>query len=114
MAITMTVLRLLKKLSTINKMTLSMKRLIWVVCCSALHGSFRIHELLAREELNFDPTSTLQGKDLRKFKVNIEGKMEDLIAVYLKNPKEDQLRIGVNIELFSTTTLTCPIGAWTK
>ena len=88
LAMTMPIMNLLKKLLTKSKMELSKKRLVWAICCLALHGSFRIHELLAREELQFDPTSALLGKDVRKLKVKIE--------------------------LISTGTLTCPVAAWEK
>ena len=114
LAMTMPIMNLLKKLLTKSKMELSKKRLVWAICCLALHGSFRIHELLAREELQFDPTSALLGKDVRKLKVKIEGSNEDLLVCHLKNPKEDKLKAGVNIELISTGTLTCPVAAWEK
>ena len=114
LAMTMPIMKLLKKLLTKSNMVLSTKRLIWAICCLALHGSFRIHELLAREELKFDPTSALLGKDVSKLKVKIEGSMEDLLVCHLKNHKEDKLRAGVNIELISTGTLTCPVAAWEK
>ena len=32
----------------------------------------------------------------------------------MKSPKEDALKLGVNIEIFGTGTLTCPINAWHK
>ena len=34
--------------------------------------------------------------------------------VHLKSPKEEAIRKGVNVELFSTDTLTCPVSAWKK
>ena len=114
LAMTIPVMRLLKKLLVMSKMPLSKKRLIWAISTIAFHGSFRIHELLSRDTLSFDPTTTLLGKDLRVMKVKIEGKSEDILAVHLKNPKEDKLGMGVNVELFSTGTFTCPVDAWTK
>ena len=79
-----------------------------------LHFAYRIHELLSRDELTFDPTTTLLGKDIRLMKIKIDGVVEDVLAVHLKNPKEDKLKLGVNIELFSTRTFTCPVDAWSK
>ena len=40
------VMRLLKRLLTNSNLPISKKRLLWVVCCLAFHGSFRIHEIL--------------------------------------------------------------------
>ena len=110
---TIPVMRLLKKKLTMSKMPLSDKRLLWAVCCIALHGSFRIHELLSRNEMAFDPI-TLLGKDLRKLQIKLEGKLEDVMVIHLKHPKEDSLGKGVNIELFSTNTVTCPVDAFVK
>ena len=47
LAMTIPVMRLMKKLLVMSKMPLSKKRLIWAVSCIAFHGSFRIHELLS-------------------------------------------------------------------
>ena len=112
--VTIPIMRLIKKKLTLSKMDLSKKRLLWAVSCIALHGSFRIHELLAKEELLFDPSTTLLGKDLRKLSIKIDGKLEELIVLHLENPKEDKLKKGVNVELFSTGTVTCPIAAFNK
>ena len=57
--VTIPVMRLIRKLLVMNKMEFSKKRLIWAICCIAFHGSFRIHELLSKDGLSFDPTTTL-------------------------------------------------------
>ena len=111
---TIPMMKLLKCLLTKSKMPISKKRLLWAISCIALHGSFRIHELLSRQEGAFDPTITLLGGDVRLVKTQIEGQSETILAIHLKCPKEDKLRLGVNIELFSTGTITCPVAAWTK
>ena len=90
------------------------RRMLWVVCCLAFHGSFRIHELLSRCSSSFDPTSTLLGCDVRLHKVKVEGDLEEVLVVHLKCPKEDRLRKGVMVELFSTGTFSCPVSAWKK
>ena len=64
--------------------------------------------------MSFDPTTVLLGKDIRLMKVKIDGVLEDVLAIHVKNPKEDKLRMGVNIELFSTGTFICPVDAWGK
>ena len=80
----------------------------------AYHGSFRIHELLSREEGSFDPTTTLLGRDVRLVQATVGGEKEDILIIHLKNPKEDKLHRGVNIEFFATGTFSCPIEAWKK
>ena len=67
LAMTMPVMKLLKALITASEWALSKKRLVWAICCMAFHGSFRIHELLSREALAFDPMTTLLGCDIREF-----------------------------------------------
>ena len=105
------IMELVKKLLTLSILPLEMKRLVWVISCLAFHGSFRIHELLSREEQSYDPTSTLLGKDVRLVKTKIDGNLEELLIVHLKSPKEDSLKMGVNVELFATGTITCPVEA---
>ena len=114
LAMTFPVMKLLKKLLTSSKFGLEKKCMLWLVSCIAFHGSMRIHELLSRNELTFDPTTTLLGRDVRLVKTKVDGKNEEIMIIHLKSPKEDALKLGVNVELFSTGTLTCPIEAWHK
>jgi hypothetical protein len=114
LAMTVQVMRLLKALMTSSNMVLEKKRELWVVCCMAFHGSFRIGELLSRNEGSFDPTTTLLGCNVRHMKVVVEGVLEEILVVHLKAPKEDRLCQGVNVELFSTGTFSCPVAAWVK
>ena len=44
----------------------------------------------------------------------VEGKQEEILMIFLRSPKEDRLRAGVRVELFSTGTFSCPVSAWTK
>ena len=111
---TLPVMKLLKNLLTNSNMGMSKKRQLWAIACLAFHGSFRIHELLSRCEGTFDPTTTLLGADVRLVNTKVSGTAEKVLIIHLKCPKEDKLRLGVNVELFSTGTLTCPITAWTK
>jgi hypothetical protein len=39
---------------------------VWTVCCTGFFSSARMGELLAREELSFDPSSTLTWADIRQ------------------------------------------------
>ena len=90
------------------------KILIWAVCCLAFHGSFRIHELLSRHEESFDLSTTLLGNNVRHVKTSVGGSIEEFLIIHLKCPKEQQLGKGVNVELFSTGTFSCPVNAWVK
>ena len=47
-------------------------------------------------------------------KTIFDGKEEELLVVHLKSPKEDALKLGVNVEIFGTGTFTCPVDAWHK
>ena len=114
MAMTVPMMTLLKKLLSMTNWPLEKKRLYWAVSSIAFHGSFRVHELLSRQEESFDPSSTLLGKDVRLAKVRVEGREEEVLIIHLKAPKEDRLSSGINIELFATGTSLCPVKAWKK
>ena len=88
--------------------------MIWAVACLAFHGSFRIHELLSKKVQTFDPTTTLLGNDVRLVKTKIDGALEEILVIHLKSPKEERLGGGINVELFSTGTFSCPVSAWKK
>ena len=114
LAMTLPVMKLLKALLVKTRMAHDTRRMIWTVCCMAFHGSFRIHELLSRNEDSFDPTTTLLGCDIKKLCIDVQGIKEDLLMIHLKAPKEDKLKKGVKVELFSTGTFACPLNAWIK
>ena len=114
LAMTLTVMDLLKHLITASSMAHEEKRLLWVVCCLAFYGSFRIHELLSREGAFFDPTCTLMGSGVKLVVKEVAGVREEILMVHLKSLKEDRLGKGVTVELFSTGTSSCPVDAWRK
>ena len=114
LAMTNNVMRLLKLSIKRSAFALERKRLIWAVSCKAYRGSFRIHELLSRKVSEYDPSNTLLGCDVSLQTAEIEGVVETYLMVHLKSPKEDKLRKGVNVELFRTGTLTCPVDAYLK
>ena len=114
LAMTLPILRLLKCLLSNSQMSLVDRRMFWVVCCLAFHGSFRIHELLSRSVGSFDETSTLLGRDVRLMNTSIDGVKEEFLIIHLKSPKEASLKGGVNVELFTTGDFSCPVSAWKK
>ena len=90
------------------------KRLVWAVCCLAFNGSFRVHELLSRENRSFDPTSTLLKRDV-KVSSCLDGNVScEVLEVYLKSPKEARLSDGVMVDLFATSSFFCPVVAYKK
>ena len=93
---------------------LQKKRLVWAVVTMAFSGSFRIHELLSREEKKFDPSSTLLAKNVSSEVVKDGRRWEKVIKVYLKNPKERRLKMGLAIDVFPTDSYICPVRAFEK
>ena len=70
--------------------------------------------MLSRNKTTFDPNTTLLGSDVRLVQTRIEGKEEEVLIVHLKSPKEEVISAGVNVELFGTGTISCPVAAWKK
>ena len=95
LAMTLTVMKLLKHFLAVSSLCLEEKRLLWVVSCMAFHGSFRIHELLSREAEQYDSTTTLLGSGVRQLVVKVGGDSEEILSVRLKSPKEDRRGEGV-------------------
>ena len=92
----------------------SKKRMVWMVCCLCFSGSFRIHEILARDQMSFDSTTCLLGVDLTVDKMDDNGDDIGIIKVHLKSPKEQRLKKGITLELFETGTRICPVAAYRK
>ena len=109
-AVTIPILKLIKKNLLKSEFAENRKNLIWSTATLAFSGGFRIHELLSRERLTFDPTSTLLGKDL----ILNENDKHPHFQILLKTQKTD--RIGKNqiVEVFGTDNFFCPIRAYKK
>ena len=109
-AVTIPILKLLKKNLVKSDFAKERKFLIWSVATLAFSGGFRIHELLSRERLSFDPTCTLLGKDI----VLDEKDRNPHLQILLKTQKSD--RVGKNevVEVFGTDNFFCPIKAYKK
>ena len=114
MAVTTSVLKLIKHELKKKNWTLSKKRLMWAICLVAFHGSFRIHEILARLSLEYDETSTLMGKDIKVEKWVENGVETKVLKIWLKSPKETRKGQGVMIEVFETKSEFCPVAAYLK
>ena len=115
LAVTTSVLKLIKhELKKKKSWPIAKKRLIWSICLTAFHGSFRIHELLSKGPEKFDPTSTLQGKDIKVENWVENGKTLKVLKVWLKSPKELRKGHGVMVEVFETKSEFCPVAAFEK
>ena len=101
---------MLKKNLAKSSLEKERKFLIWSVATLAFCGGFRIHELLSRERLSFDPTCTLLNKDI----VLNEKDKNPHLQILLKTQKSD--RVGKNevVEVFATDNFFCPIKAYKK
>ena len=85
-AVTIPILKLIKKNLKKSNLSLIRKTLIWAVSTLAFTGGFRIHELLAREKQSFDPFVTLLGKD---FNLKENDKYRH-VQILLKTQKTDR------------------------
>ena len=93
------------------------KRLIWLVAMWCWSGAFRIHEILAKDPISFDPTSTLLSSDVSLSIVEVRGTVHEVVKVFLRHPKEERLSAGVTIDLFKITgeaSWLCPVRAHMK
>ena len=111
---TVNLMKLLKKRLLKVKWELEEKRLFWAVATMAWSGSFRIHELLSKEEVKFDPQTTLMWENLKEGTVVIKKEKLDLIQVHVKSPKIDRIGAGDKIEVFELKNFMCPVKAFKK
>ena len=110
--VTLSVLELIRHELKKESWSVEKKRLILTVCCMAFFGSFRIHELLAKEKMEFDQQTTLLGNNLTI--ENWKEKDSKVMKIWLKSPKELRKGSGVMVEIFSTNNHLCPIRAYEK
>ena len=114
LCMTITKMELLKCQITMSNMTLSKKRLMWLVSTLCFNGSFRIHEICSREKNTFDPTACLLMSDIKLEKMKESDSTLRVLKVHLRNPKEQKLVQGVTVELFETGNFLCPVNAFLK
>lgn len=90
------------------------KLLTWAVATAAFHGSFRIHEILARETRTFDPDFTLLGRDVQLSAGTSDAGGRRRLSFSLKSPKEDRTGKTVKVDVYETFGTTCPVKAFCK
>lgn len=111
--VTMEIMQMIKEELLKCRWDLRKKRLVWAVAALAFSGSFRVHELLSRQAQYYDPTSTLLVKDITCQIVPEQGGAK-VLQVFLKSPKERRLKLGIQVDLFSTGSYICPVDAYLK
>ena len=110
--VTLAVMKLLKGALRTSSLEVGEKISIWAISCLAFSGSFRIHELLCKEEGKFDPGFTLLDRDVKI--TRDEGENKEVIILYLKWPKEDKAGKGAVVEVLESGNEVCPVKALKK
>lgn len=113
--VTPEILKTIKTSLMTSSLPRSKKRMIWLCAAFCWAGAFRIHEILARNTDEFDPTSTLLYGDVKEVNVKVKGEDHKVLRVHIKHPKEERLSAGVIIDLFEVKEVgrwLCPVRAW--
>ena len=110
-AVTVPVMKLLKRRIQKMEWSESRKRLVWAVCCICWNGSFRIHEILSKKRNEYDPLLTLLEKDVKLKQFDVQGLGEWVLSIHLKTQKQLRIGNGTNIEIFENGSFMCPIKA---
>ena len=113
--VTLTVMELLKEMLRNANMTNEEKLLVWAVSTIAFHGSFRIHEILSKNESEYDPDFTLMEDDFyRKESLNNENLTKTMLVFAIKSPKENRNGNLTMVDVHETRGPTCPVKAFDK
>ena len=91
------------------------KTAVWLVCALAFSGSFRIHELLARERNAFSSSRDLLAEHVKESSMVIGGRTRRFLKVFLQHPKEERLSEGICVEVFEVEgehAWACPVQAY--
>ena len=89
------------------------KLMIWSVCCLMFCGSLRVHEALSRTN-EACPQSTLMFEDLEISDISLNGSNKTIIKLRLKSPKENRVGAGICLEIFENGTFMCPVKSLRK
>ena len=111
--VTPTILRILKTQITGDNLPYHDKRLYWLICTLAFHGSFRIGELLTRSPTTYDPNYTLLCKDIAVNITLVDNVPVKFLEVNLKHSKCSKNK-PVVIDIYPTNSDLCPVRAYAK
>ena len=106
--ITPSILEQLRRVSLWNRDSSDRDNImLWAVCCVGFFGFFRLGELTAPEDGEFDSEQHLTMED-----ITLDNPADpQRVSVRLKQSKTDPFCLGVTIHLVKTNTLLCPVAA---
>jgi integrase len=110
--VTPDILRLLKARISESEHQLIDKRLLWAVCASMFFGAFRGHEILCKQEKEFDPAFTLLWEDVDVRKT--AGGREKWLEYKVKAPKEDRAGRVTVVDVYQSIPELCPVRAFER
>lgn len=90
------------------------KLLVWASSTILWNGSFRVHEILSRNQMEMDPLTSLLWGDLRTREVKIDNSILTALSFRIKSPKIDRVGTGDFVELYETRLYNCPVKAFNK
>ena len=112
--VTKAVLKLIKKMTIKASYSNEGKLIIWAIVTILWSGSFRVHEILARSQGEYDPQTTLMWEDVKEEKVCLDGTYITALSFRIKSPKIDRVGNGDFIEIYETKLFNCLITAFRK
>lgn len=112
--VTLTLMKIIKAALRVSGLPGERVLLVWTVCTLAFHGSFRIHEILARNETFYDPDFCLLGQDIVLRHAADKPGSKAVLLVNLKCPKENRNGTVTVVDVYETTGETCPVKAFLK
>ncbi len=113
--VTLTVMKMIKEQLRQSASSRGKKLLVWAVATLAFHGSFRIHEILCKNETFYDPDFCLLGRDIKTGVHKWEdGTVGQVLNVTVKCPKENKVGGTVIVDVYETGGPTCPLKAFQK
>ena len=90
------------------------KLLLWAASSLAFAGTFRCHELLARNSNSFDPKYTLLGRDLKIKSIKVNKEVISIIQVNIKSEKTDRVGVNTVVDVYENGGALCPVKALIK
>ena len=103
---TLNSMKLLKKKIISSNLNNTDKACYWATCTIALSGGFRIHEILCRSPLSFDPNFNLLHSE-----IELDG---STLRIKIKSEKTNKSHKATMIDLYETNSGNCPIRAYQK
>ena len=113
-AVTLSVLKFLKRSIKESKYPNEKKLRLWAICCIMWNGSLRVHEILSKNKDSFDPLITLCSEDLNLITIKAGDEVKTVMRLHIKSPKERRIGTGVKLEIFENGTFCCPVKAYKK